>query len=127
MIIAGPGPASLSVARSGAAGTPDFRIFTVAAGIEVSISGLTITGGSGGGIFSSGIFSSGGGIANAGTLTLTDCTLSGNSATGIGNGNGSGGGISNTGTLALTDCTLSGNTAIAGGGIGISRYVGIAR
>ncbi len=48
------------------------------------------------------------------TATLTNCTVSGNSAT-------SGGGISNSGTATLTNCTVSGNEALgnaAGGGFG---------
>ena len=108
MIIAGPGSSALSVARSGADGTPDFRIFTVMAGVEVSISGLTITGGRAG---------SGGGISNSGTMTLTDCTISGNSAGG-GIFNFSGGGIFSSGTMTLTDCTIMGNTTILGDGSG---------
>ncbi|MCA2656015.1 right-handed parallel beta-helix repeat-containing protein, partial [Microcystis sp. M061S2] len=57
---------------------------------------------------------SGGGIYNNswGTLTLTNSTISGNTATRY-----SGGGIDNSGTLTLTDSTISGNTAIYGGGI----------
>ena len=103
IILSGPGASALTVARSGAVGT----LFTVAGGVEVvSISGLTITGGSAG---------DGGGISNSGTLTLTDCTLSGNSAT----AGGAGGGISNHGgTMALTDCTLSGNSATGGDAAG---------
>ena len=59
---------------------------------------------------------SGGGIFNftaGGTSTLTDCTLTSNTALG-------GGGIENTtggGTSTITDCTLTGNTASFGGGI----------
>jgi hypothetical protein len=62
----------------------------------------------------SGIFSGGGGIENNdGTLTVTNSTLSGNSAVG-----GDGGGIlSNGGTLTVTNSTLSGNSAAYGGGI----------
>ena len=45
IIVSGPGASALAVARSAAAGTPEFRIFTVTAGAEVTISGLTITGG----------------------------------------------------------------------------------
>ena len=41
---------------------------------------------------------------NDGTVTLTNCTVSGNTA-------GFGGGMSNSGTANLTGCTLSGNTA----------------
>ena len=49
---------------------------------------------------------------NSGTanLTLTDCTLSGNSAS-------VGGGVSNSGTANLTDCTVSGNCVIGVGSV----------
>ena len=72
-LVSGPGASALTVARSAAAGTPDFRIFTVDAGAQVAISGLTITGGLV-------VGDDGGGIANSGTLTLANATLSGNSA-----------------------------------------------
>src|SRR5262249_24823281 len=56
---------------------------------------------------------SGGGMTNeATTANLTNCTLSGNSATVTG-----GGVESVSGTVKLTDCTLSGNKAGSGGGI----------
>ncbi len=51
---------------------------------------------------------SGGGIYNSGTVTLNQCTLSENSADG---GAGGGGGICNGGTATLNQCTLSGNGA----------------
>jgi hypothetical protein len=53
---------------------------------------------------------------NAGTMTITDSTISGNSATGDGV---AGGGIDNyTGsTLTITRCTVSGNSAVYGSGI----------
>jgi hypothetical protein len=54
---------------------------------------------------------SGGGILNAGTATVSDSTLSGNSASYYG------GGISNGGTLTVSDSTLSGNSAFLGGGV----------
>src|SRR5579859_5144602 len=56
----------------------------------------------------------GGGIFNhgPGTLTVTNSTISSNTA------NGGEGGILNSGTLALTDSTVSGNTAQSDGGIG---------
>ena len=44
--LSGPGPSSLTGARSAASGTPNFRIFRVDAGAQVTIAGLTITGGS---------------------------------------------------------------------------------
>lgn len=53
----------------------------------------------------------GGGILSDGLLSLTDSTVSGNSA-------GNGGGIYTSGTLTLTNSTVSGNSAVyAGGGI----------
>ena len=72
----------------------------------VTISGLTLTGGSS---------FQGGGIRNAGTLTVTSSTLSGNAAA-----NGGGGGIFNSfnATLTVSHSTLSGNsTTKFGGGI----------
>ncbi len=113
--IEGPGPAALTVARSGAAGTPDFRIFTVPAGAVVTIAGLTISGGVVSN--SSDVFGGfGGGIYNAGTLSITNSTLSFNSAnakggSGLGGNTGLGGGIYNAGTLSITNSTLSGNSA----------------
>ncbi|WP_420630459.1 Calx-beta domain-containing protein [Candidatus Leptofilum sp.] len=58
----------------------------------------------------------GGGISNAGTLTMTNVTMSGNGA-------GSGAGISNAGTAVLTNVTLSENTATNNGG-GLSNSGG---
>jgi predicted outer membrane repeat protein len=53
----------------------------------------------------------GGGLLNFETLTLTDSTVADNTA------GQSGGGIANeAGTLEVTNSTLSGNTAVAGGG-----------
>ena len=59
----------------------------------------------------------GGGIYNDGTLTLTNSTISGNTAT-------YGGGIWNRETLTLNNNTISGNTANYGGGIynGLPHY-----
>ena len=79
------------------------RVFQVDVGVTAALSGLTITGGS--------TIGGGGGLYNQGTATLTDCTISGNSAD-------SGGGLDNpsTATLTLTDCTISGNSARYDGG-----------
>ncbi len=49
---------------------------------------------------------------NDGTATLTDCTISGNSAA-----LGLGGGLWDYGTATLTDCTISGNSSNEGGGV----------
>ncbi len=77
-------------------------VFRVGFGSAASLIGLTVTGGSS--------FSSGGGLANYGTVTLTDCTVSDNSGT-------DGGGVFNSGTATLIDCTISGNSAYLGGGV----------
>jgi len=79
------------------------RVFDIRGG-TIRISDVTIQHGTS---MNSGL---GGGIYNRGTLTLTNSTLSGNSAI-------SGGGIGNSGYLRLTNCTLSGNSATVGGGI----------
>ena len=80
-------------------------VLTIDSGAYVDLSGITITGGSGSGIYNT-----------TGTVTVTDSTISGNSAD-LG---GAGGGIfSGGGTVTVTDSTISGNTASddAGGGI----------
>ena len=58
-----------------------------------------------------------GGALQDGTITLTDCTLTGNKST-----VGEGGGIFVDGNLTLTDCTITGNSSQAlGGGVYFSR------
>ena len=63
----------------------------------------------------------GGGILNAGTLTLTDSTVTGNAAT------AAGGGIANLsdGSLAITGSTINDNQAQFGGGIYSSSSGGV--
>jgi len=87
------------------------------AGFNTTISDVTITGGhettgvGGGGIIS-------GSINNS--LTVTNCVISGNSATGTGTVGG--GGIAHTGgNLTITGTTVSNNsTSASGGGVGYS-------
>src|SRR5215467_4180300 len=45
LTITGPGANLLTVERSSASGTPQFRIFTIASGFTVTISGLTVANG----------------------------------------------------------------------------------
>ena len=84
-------------------------VFQVDSGVTATIAGLTIADGSS---------ATGAGIDNAGTLTVTDSALSGNTATSYGEG---GGGIDNTGTLTVTSSTFSGNAATNGDGGGIDN------
>ena len=101
--ITGPGSGKLTIDSSNNHGD---RIFTLKAG-TVSISGLTLTGGGGKGSDSS-LNGEGGAIYSAGTLSLSDVTVTNNhvSAQGVG-----GGGIFSSGTLSLSGCTVEGNQA----------------
>jgi hypothetical protein len=89
------------------------RVFHVSGGVTATIAGLTITNGQASGFSHS---DGGGGIYNdQSTLTVSNCTLSGNSAH-------TGGGIYNdanlgSATLEVAVSTLSGNSAYDGGGI----------
>ena len=116
--INGPGATSLTVQRDQNA--VGFSVFTVDSGETVSISGITITGGnatSGGGIFNYG-----------GTLMVTNCTITDNTASGgslYGNGEGyvtssfyGGGAIYSTtgGAITIANSTFTGNTTNGDGG-----------
>jgi hypothetical protein len=103
--IVGPGAGALTVSGNHAS-----TVFDIQVGATVCLSGLTIANGTG---------VNGGGIVDDGPLTVTDCTLSGNSAIGDGIAGDAafGGGIFNDGPLTVTNCTLSGNSAAIGGGI----------
>lgn len=96
------GGAGVSVTR--VAGSPNFRIFSIDSGTTVSISGLRISNGSTTG--------NGGGIFSAGTLALSNCAISGNSA-----GTNFGGGLWSQGPAVIDRCTISGNQAGNGGGL----------
>ncbi len=115
------------VAVSGGGSTSDFQVDT---GANVILTGLSIIDGmssaEAGGIDNAGTLTlsnvtlsgnvgyAGGGIENTGTLTVNNSTLRGNSSA---DENLSGGAIYNTGTLTLSNSTLWGNSAYAGGGI----------
>jgi hypothetical protein len=97
LTIKGPGTGKLAISGDGLS-----RVFEIdGAATNVTLSGLTITGGSD----NSGSLSGGGGILNFGTLTLSGCTISGNTSV------LPGGGIENIGTLELSNCTLTANFA----------------
>ena len=98
MSINGPGANVITVSRSLAPGTPQFRIFTIQnITTTVLVRGLTIT---------NGLAASGGAIFNEGdcTLTLEACDLNNNVATDFG------GAIFNRGTLTVRDSLISGNS-----------------
>ncbi|HYE16031.1 MAG TPA: choice-of-anchor Q domain-containing protein [Pyrinomonadaceae bacterium] len=106
--INGPGASLLTVRRDTGG---DYRIFRIAAGATVHISGLTVSNGR---VVYIGDAQAGscGGINSQGTLTLTGVTVSGNVV------DGGGGGICNDdGELTIKNSTVSGNTAGGGGGI----------
>jgi parallel beta-helix repeat protein/predicted outer membrane repeat protein len=86
------------------------QIINLASGATNVLNSLTLVNG-----FISGY---GGGIENTGTLTLTKCILSGNSAYNGGGiyNNGNYFNDGNHGTLTLNQCTLSGNNAYTNGG-----------
>ena len=119
-------------------GNDAYRPLDIAANTTATVQNLTITRGRG---FNNGsAFDGGGAIRNAGSLTITNSTLSNNNGDGsvsVGGGvfnnggtvtimnstlNGNtttrfGGGVFNTGALAITNSTLSGNLAGEGGGV----------
>ena len=107
--IRGPGADKLTVNANGLD-----RVFDVQApaGYFITITGLTITGGSAGG---PGGNAAGGGVFNlASELVLARVAIVGNHA----DNGGAGGGISsNGGTLNISDSTIAGNTATNVGGL----------
>ncbi len=110
----GPAAQLLVVQRSGAAGTPDFRIFKISSGNAtapiVTISGLTIANGKddhGGGIYN-----------DHGNLTLTSLVVLNNE------GGAAGGGVYNIGLfydtpafLTIANTQFTGNSADSGGAV----------
>ncbi|NWJ49103.1 MAG: hypothetical protein HXX08_24870 [Chloroflexi bacterium] len=80
-----------------------YQIFNVNSGKSLSLTNLNLTGGKG---------SDGGAIYNYGNVTISNSTLSGNSAT-----SGYGGAIENLGNMTISNSTLSGNSATGGGAI----------
>jgi|GEM_PF-5105197 len=100
LTISGPGADKLTIS-----GNSHSRVFEVAAGRTVSISGLTVASGQANG-------GNGGNIENAGALSLSNCSILSGTAY-------LGGGIASTAssTLVVTSTTFSGNIAFDGGGI----------
>ncbi len=130
LTVAGPGQDVLSVSGNGSA-----RVLEIASGVTLTLTSLTLTGGSGrttvgGVVLNGGILqltdarlsdsgaTRGAGLYNAAgsTATLTHVLVSGNSALDLHTGYGYGGGIYNDvgSTLALSACTLQDNAALSG-------------
>jgi hypothetical protein len=105
LTISGPGASHLTIS-----GNDSSRVFNVNAGVNVTISGVTIADGKV-------TLGSGGGIFNGGALTVTDSTLANNNAE-------SGAGIynDNYAIATVTRSTFSGNSAKYGGGIFNNDY-----
>jgi hypothetical protein len=138
--IVGPGARRLSIQRSAAAGTPNFRIFHIGAnaGSIMIIRGFSVKNGNvdgdGGGFYiESGnlirmtdVFATnnnakrGGGIANAGNLNLARSLFTSNTALNNVGANGAGGAVMNldsSSVLTISNTTMTGNSAIVGGAI----------
>ena len=96
-----------TITRDGSA--PDFRLFYLNSGANLTLDSLTLSNGRSIGIHG------GGAIRSQGTLTITNSTFSGNLSTDEG-----GGIINNGGTLIVTNSTFSSNSSTNyGGGISV--------
>ena len=95
LTITGPGSSVLAVSGDNAVG-----ILSVNSGVTATISGLTLEDGSTGG--------DGGAINNSGTVTLSNSTLSNNTAF-------EGGGIYSDGTVTVNNSTVANNTGTSDG------------
>jgi hypothetical protein len=120
LTITGPGADALTVMRSTAPGTAEFRIFTIPQFATASISGLTISNGR---LPTNQV---GGGVSNRGTLTMTSCNVYGNNLNPV-NLDAGGGGVFNSGSMTLNDCNIGGigagqGNGTNGGGAGISEF-----
>jgi len=97
----------------GKAGNSDNSYHVVTGANGATLDGFTITAGNANGstsdytVWGGGIFD----LSDTDTLTVTNCILSGNSAS------QGGGGIASSGTLNITNSTFFGNSATWGGGI----------
>jgi len=154
--IEGPGASNLAISGNNAS-----RVFKISQDqnpVDVTIAGLTIengldSGGDGGGILnhsstltlnndvlsnndavgSVGNVGSGGAISNrdGGTLSVSDCTFSGNQAQGgSSGGNGYGGALYNLASATVTDCVFTANQAVGGdGGVATNKqsFIGLGQ
>lgn len=100
-----------TIRRSQAEATPRFRLFHIAAGGQLTLNNLKVTGG-----HISSNYQYGGGIRNSGQLTLNNSTITGNTLLGTGS---SGSGLASLygSHLTLNNSTVSNNAGERGGGI----------
>ena len=117
----------VTMERSAAFGTPDFRLFDVASGASLTLQNVTLQNGLEDG---SGNSAEGGALYNQGTLILRGATVQNNEAEGSNGANArnlkqnggvgqdaAGGGIWSSGSLTLANVTLvQNNTALGGSG-----------
>ena len=97
-------------------GNSSNRLFYIPTGQVVTFKNLTFTGGGGVGAANTG---RGGAVLNAGTLTVTDCTFTGNRAA-IGAALASGYSTQSS-SLVMQRCVISGNISDAGHGGGVAN------
>jgi hypothetical protein len=104
--ISGPGANKLAVSGNNAS-----RVFEVAAGLKVTLVGLTI---------SNGLADTAGGIDNFGSLTIGQCIVSNNHALGDSPTSGVGGGTVNESgaNLTIDHCVFNSNQAVGNQGFG---------
>lgn len=96
----------VTVTRSTAGGTPNFRIFNVQSGNTVSMNALTVSNGN--------HPSQAGGIQNSGSLTLTNMHITGNRSP-------QSGGLQNDSVLSLSNSSVTNNVATNfAGGLGVA-------
>jgi uncharacterized repeat protein (TIGR01451 family) len=95
------GASMVTVTRSTAGGTPNFRIFNVLSGNTVGMNALTVSNGN--------HPIQAGGIQNSGTLTLTNMHITGNRAP-------QSGGLQNDAVLNLSNSSVTNNVASSFGG-----------
>jgi hypothetical protein len=149
LTITGPGADLLTVQRSTAGGTNDFRIFSIAGTdnanrVNVTISGLTIANGKSVAVMADPIRGGGGIYSLYANLTVNACAFTGNASPGwggaifgaaagtttinnstfSGNSASAGGAIATNAGVFVNSSTISGNSAVGGGGIFVGSTVG---
>jgi hypothetical protein len=120
VMISGGNANTLTVQRSTVAGTPSFRIFTVASGVTVTIAGLTLTNGWALSPYPAYVlvpdFFGGAIYSERATVTINDCIIKGNQAF-VGGGLANRGGVMNINRTTITNNVASAINGGNGGGV----------